>query len=61
VVYVPSAELYDLSRDLAIVDRESERSFLDRWRAVTLPDPYYGANMTVDPPTFDFESRANER
>lgn len=29
--------------------------FGDRWRAFTKTDPFYGANLGLDPPTFEFE------
>jgi GT2 family glycosyltransferase len=61
VVYVPSAEMYDLSGNAPVDDGKSELAFQERWRAMTSPDPYYGANLTMDPPTFDFEGRADCR
>jgi GT2 family glycosyltransferase len=60
VVYVPSAELYDLGQDPSSTEHDDEL-FRKRWRHLTDPDPFYGANLTMDPPTFDFEGRGTGR
>lgn len=59
-VYVPSAELYDLGQDPPWAEDE-RRAFRSRWRHLTDPDPFYGANLTMDPPTFDFDGRSPAR
>lgn len=53
-VYVPSALLYLLrQRDFPDDGREIER-FRERWRHLTDPDRFYGTNLSLNPPTFEF-------
>ena len=35
--------------------------FRDRWGSVVKTDPFYGANLSLDPPTFEFEAPVNTR
>jgi hypothetical protein len=56
---VPSAELYDLGQDVMPAPEKGE-SFRAKWIHLTSPDPFYGAQLTMDPPTFDFEGHGGE-
>lgn len=56
-VYVPSALLYLLRRRDSSDDGGEIERFRERWRHLTDPDRLYGTNLSLNPPTFEFEPR----
>lgn len=54
-VYAPAAILYQLGTASRADHPDVADLFRARWRHLTTPDPYYGANLTLDPPTFEFQ------
>ena len=54
-VYVPSASLYQLGYGGCGGDVDAAEKFQKKWQHLTDPDPYYGANLALNPPTFEFE------
>ena len=53
-VYTPSASLYHLGHHDCSGDIDAARSFALKWRHLTVPDRFYGTNLAMDPPTFEF-------
>jgi GT2 family glycosyltransferase len=54
-VYTPSASLYHLGHDDSFGDSDAARNFVVKWWNLTVPDRFYGANLALDPPTFEFD------
>jgi GT2 family glycosyltransferase len=53
-VYTSSASLYHLGYHDSD-DHEAARKFAVKWWHLTVPDRLYGANLAMDPPTFEFD------
>jgi len=54
-IYVPSASLYQLGNCGDGGDLVTAEKFREKWRHLTDPDPCYGANLALNPPTFEFD------
>jgi len=57
-VYTPSVSLYHLGYYRSSDDSDATRNFVLKWWHLTVPDRYYGANLALDPPTFEFDPRS---
>jgi cellulose synthase/poly-beta-1,6-N-acetylglucosamine synthase-like glycosyltransferase len=54
-VYVPSALLYQLGHQGWADDVDAVECFRKKWQHLTDPDHFYGANLALNPPTFEFD------
>jgi len=54
-VYTPSVSLYHLGYHDSSGNSDAARNFVLKWWHLTVPDRYYGANLALDPPTFEFD------
>lgn len=54
-IYVPSAVLYQLGQHANAGEGGDAGRFREKWRHLTDPDNYYGANLALNPPTFEFD------
>ena len=54
-IFTPSASLYQLAGDCRADHVDAATLFRARWQHVTTPDPFYGAHLTLKPPTFEFD------
>jgi GT2 family glycosyltransferase len=54
-IYVPSAALYHLGHRRNTGPGDDAERFREKWRYLTDPDDFYGANLALNPPTFEFD------
>lgn len=55
-VYSPGAVLHHLGVEASEPDYEAKSVFREKWLGLTRPDPFYGAMLSLTPPTFEFEA-----